>query len=156
MEKKIKRIYVDATIVLGHFDKDTARRKKTDVFWRAVQYKEVVVIASDVLDNEIQSEHARDFLATLPESQVIWIDTTNESIALAQKYIDGNVVSGGNQNDCNHVALATIHADGVVSWNMSDMVRKKKRYNTVNEENGYPKIKIVTPNKYKEIPYEKK
>ena len=155
MEKKIKRVYVDATVVLGHFDNDAARRKKTDVFWRAVRYKEVVVVASDVLDDEIQTELARDFLAALPESQVIWVDTTDESIALAQKYIDENVVSEGNLDDCNHVALATIYADGIVSWNMSDMVRKQKRYNAANEANGYPKIKIVTPNKYKEIPYEK-
>jgi hypothetical protein len=50
-----------------------------------------------------------------------------------------------------HVALATLEADGVVSWNLRDMVKREKKYNSVNTEQNYRKIKILTPNRYKEI-----
>ena len=151
MVKKVKRIYVDSTVVLGHFDISETRRQETDVFWDAVQNGEVVVIASDVLDDEIKSEHARDFLVSLPESNVVWIDTTTESTALAKLYISEKVIGESSLNDCHHVALATVFADGIVSWNMKDMVNRHKKYNNVNKAHGYPEIKIVTPDNFKEI-----
>ena len=154
MTKKIKRIYVDTSVVLGHFDIGDTRRHQTDVFWNAVRSGEIVAVVSDVLDSELKGntvERVQRFLATLPKNQIERIVATDESAELAEQYIAENVVGKGSFNDCRHVALATVRADGIVSWNLGDMVKREDRYNNVNTAQGYRKIKIIPPNKYKEI-----
>ena len=154
MDKNIKRIYVDTSVVLGNFDIDEIRRTDTELFWNAVRNGEIVAIVSDVLDGELKKEmieRVQRFFASLPESQVEQIIITDEAKELSERYIAENVVGSGSRNDCRHVALATILADGVVSWNLGDMVKREDKYNNVNMAQGYRKIKIVTPNKYKEI-----
>jgi hypothetical protein len=79
------------------------------------------------------------------------IDSTVESDNLAEQYIDAKVISDKSMNDCRHVALATYNADGVVSWNLRDMVKREKKYNSVNKAQNCREIKILTPNRYKEI-----
>jgi predicted nucleic acid-binding protein len=156
MKERVKRIYVDASTALGMFDANETRRQQTKVFWDAVRNGEVIALLSDVLNEEAKSEHVRDFLAELPKFRIKWIDATVESDALAQRYIDQNVVSMNSLNDCRHVALATLeNADGIVSWNLGDMVKRAKKYNSVNAAHGHREIKIVTPNKYEEIYNEK-
>ena len=155
MEKKIKRIYVDTTVILGLYDYHLPERvEQTEQFWNDVKNGSICVIISDVLRVELKDdaiERVLQFIAELPESQVEQINATLESDNLADCYIAENVVGIGSRNDCRHVAIATIHADGIVSWNMGDMVTRADKYNSVNEAQGYRGIKIVTPNQYKEI-----
>jgi predicted nucleic acid-binding protein len=149
-----KRIYVDTTVVLGNFDKGETRRQQTEAFWSAVRSGEIVVVVSDVLRGELKHdnvEQALQFLTALPQKQIEHITATGESDDLAEQYIAEKVVGKGSFNDCRHVALATIIADGIVSWNLGDMVKRADKYNSVNVTHGYPEIKIVTPNLYKEI-----
>jgi len=154
MESRRKRIYVDTSVVLGNFDIDETRRTGTERFWSAVRNGEIVAIVSDVLDGELKNdmmERVRDFLAALLKNQVEQTVATDESDDLAEQYIVAGVVGRGSFNDCRHVALATILADGIVSWNLGDMVKRADKYNNVNVTQGYPEVKIVTPNRYQEI-----
>jgi predicted nucleic acid-binding protein len=150
-----KRVYVDASVVGGMFDGASKRRRQTQTFWDAVRNGEIVIIVSDILDREVQRAplHIRKFFATLPESQIERIVSTDESDGLAAQYIGSKIVSEKNLNDCKHIALATIaRADAIVSWNCKHMVNEQRipKYNDVNEEQGYPKIEILTPNKFME------
>ena len=154
MNKRIKRIYVDTSVALGLFDVDETRRAETEMFWNAVRSGVIVVLVSDVFRDELKDDSAEriyDFFDSLPENQIERIALTDKSDALARQYIDANVVTEKRLNDCRHVALATIHADGIVSWNMRDIIKRKKKYNTVSVAQGYTEIKIATPNRYKEI-----
>ena len=155
MSERIKRIYVDSSVVLGNFDIGESRRRETGMFWDAVRNGKIIVIVSNVLDEELKEEHVEPvqrFFAKLPKNQINRIIAMEESDKLAEQYIVEKVVGRGSFNDCRHVALATIiHADGVVSWNLGDMVKRETKYNNVNVAQGYHEIKIVTPNKYKEI-----
>jgi len=54
MQTKIKRVYVDTSVVLGMFDPDEMRREHTTVFWDAVRSGEIVAIVSDVLRDELK------------------------------------------------------------------------------------------------------
>jgi hypothetical protein len=94
-------------------------------------------------------------LAEFPKSQIERLASTEIANTLAMQYILKGVVSEKKLNDCKHVALATLHADGIVSWNLKHMVKREKLYNNVNAAEGYRVTKIVTPNKYKEIYHEK-
>ena len=148
MSKKVLRIYVDSSAVGGAFNKRTAQ--ETRPFWDAVQRGEIIVIVSDVLKNEAAAapQRVRDFLDLLPESQVERVASTDESDALAERYITENVVGPTSLDDCKHIALATLaNADVLVSWNFKHIVNVKRirGYNSVNMKLDYPQIDIRTP-----------
>ena len=154
MDSKKKRIYVDTTVVLGNFDIGEARLAGTKLFWDAVRNGKIIAIVSDVFRAELKDDNidkALRFLATLPKDQIERTGATDESDNLAEQYVAAGIVGRGSFNDCRHVALATILADGIVSWNLGDMVKRAGKYNSVNIAQGYPEIKIVTPNKCEEI-----
>ena len=56
MTRKIKRIYVDASAVLGLFDPHEIRRQQTERFWQAVKDGRIIAIISDVLDSELKED----------------------------------------------------------------------------------------------------
>jgi len=148
MTKKILRIYVDSSAVGGAFNPRTANDTKP--FWDAVQNGEIVVIMSDVLNSEAENapQCVRDFLDSLPTSQVERVVSTEESNALADQYIAEKVVGPTSLDDCRHIALATLaNADVLVSWNFKHIVNVKRirGYNSVNMKLGYAQIDIRTP-----------
>jgi len=161
MEKKVKRVYVDNTVVSGMFDYHLPERvKHTKLFWDAVQRGEFVIIVSDVLADEAvrAPKHVRNFFDDLPKIQIKRIDSTDESDNLAMQYVGANVITKNHINDCKHIAIATIaRADAVVSWNQGDMVNPHRipRYNEVNEKQGHQKITILTPDKFMEAHHDK-
>jgi predicted nucleic acid-binding protein len=150
MEKKNKRVYVDSSVASAMYDTND-HPEKTRAFWQAVVNEEVIIIASDVLRDELNDAppHVREYFAALPKSQIEWIESTDESNGLAKRYITEDVVGDKNLNDCRHVALATIaEADVLVSWNFKHIVKLNKicRYNAINKLLGYREIEIRTPN----------
>jgi len=52
MESRIKRVYVDSSAVGGKFNKRVAEQTKP--FWDAVGRNEIVVIVSDMLEDEVE------------------------------------------------------------------------------------------------------
>jgi predicted nucleic acid-binding protein len=147
MEKK-KRIYVDTCVFSALFDTDESRRQETTRFWDAVRKEGIVVIVSDVLAGEIERAplHVRDFFDTFPKNHIDRIAVSETAKALAEQYVCAGVISKNSLADCLHVALATINkADVLVSWNLHDVVKRKDKYNNVNDRNGYPQIEIQTP-----------
>ncbi|MCL2305946.1 MAG: hypothetical protein FWC43_11440 [Planctomycetaceae bacterium] len=148
MNKKIRRIYVDASAVGGAFNDRTA--EQTRPFWEAVHRGEIIVILSDVLKNEVDPapQCVRDFFTTLQDSLVEWVVSTGESNSLAERYVAENVVGPTSLDDCRHIALATIaNADVLVSWNFKHIVNLSRiqGYNGVNLKMGYAQIEIRTP-----------
>ncbi|MCL2709984.1 MAG: hypothetical protein FWE95_03800 [Planctomycetaceae bacterium] len=148
MENRKKRVYVDSVAVGGKFIKRLADQTKP--FWGAVERGEIRVIVSDVLEREAikAPQRVRDFLGSLPESQVERVVSTPESNALAERYIAEGVVGESSLDDCRHIALATLaHADVLVSWNFGHIVNidRIRGYNSVNMKLGYPQIEIRTP-----------
>jgi len=156
MEKKIKRVYVDNSVVSGMFDDHLPERvKQTSRFWQSVIDGNLRIIVSDVLEgeNKRSRQNIQDFFKGLPESQIERVVSTDESDCLANEYVGANVISENHMNDCKHIAIATItEADAVVSWNCDDMVNPHRipKYNEVNVAQGCPEVKILTPNDFME------
>ena len=148
INKIIKRVYVDSSVVGGAFTQRFARDTKP--FWNAVQNGEIVIIVSDILIAEIEPapQIIRDFFDLLPEPQIERVVSTEESNHLAAQYIVENVVGSSSLDDCKHIALATLaHADVLVSWNFKHIVNVTRilGYNSVNMKLGYSQINIRTP-----------
>ena len=156
MEEKIRRVYVDNSVVSGMFDDHLPERvKQTRQFWQAVVDGTIRIIASDVLggENKRSRQNVQDFFKNLPESQIERVVSTDESDGLAIEYVGAKVISENHLNDCRHIAIATItRADAAVSWNCDDMVNPNRipKYNEVNVAQGYPEIRILTPNELME------
>ena len=152
MEKKAKRVYVDTTVVYGAPAKEYSEDSRQ--FWNAVRNGEIIIIASDVLDEELERapEHIQASFDALPKSLFERVDSIPESNALAAQYLAENVVGKSSFDDCRHIALATIaRADALVSWNFRHIVERCDDYNDVNEKLGYPRIKIQTPRQFMEV-----
>jgi predicted nucleic acid-binding protein len=158
MSKKIKRVYVDSTVVSGMFDYHMPERvEQTARFWDAMQRGEFVIIASDVLDDEQEDapQHVRDFFDGLPEKHIERVVSTEDSDRLAMRYIAENVIGASSLDDCRHIAVATVvNADAIVSWNLRDMVNRHKKYKSVYKMVGYAELEIVTPNEFMEANYD--
>ena len=151
MNNRIWRIYVDSSAVSGVFDYHMPERvEQVKLFWQSLVDGKIRILASDVLgkEQEYAPQHVRDFFAALPESQIERVFSTDESDALAERYIAEGVVGESSLDDCKHIALATIHrADVLVSWNFKHIVNinRIRGYNSVNLRLGYPVIEIRTP-----------
>ena len=157
MVRRIKRVYVDSSVIGGKFNKRLA--KQTKPFWDAVEKGDIVVIASDMLEQEVKNIktplRVRDFFISLQESQAIRIATAKEANDLAARYVADNVVDKSNFVDCVHVALATLaNADALVSWNLKHMIKRSEEYKNVNKVLGYREIEILTPEKFMEVYYD--
>ncbi len=148
MNKRIRRIYVDSSAVGGAFNKRLA--EQTRPFWDAVQRGELIVILSDILDDELRKapQRAKELIAGLSQSQSERVVSTLESNELASRYIVERVVGPTSLDDCKHIALATLAcADVLVSWNFKHIVNidRIQGYNSVNMRLGYQQIEIRTP-----------
>ena len=149
MRELPERVYVDNSVVSGMFDEnDHPARVKP--FWDAVFNGEIRVVMSDVLDEEIEDAppHVREFYRKIPESQIERIISTNESEALAERYIAEGIVNENSRNDGRHVALASVaRVDVLVSFNCTHIVKlnRIRKYNAINMLHGYSQIEIRTP-----------
>jgi len=149
MENQILRVYVDSSVVSGVFDEND-HPKRVAPFWKAVFDGKIRVVLSDVLDEEIENAkpHVREFYRTIPKSQIERIVSTDESDALAEKYITEGIVSKNHLTDCEHVSLAAFaKVDVLVSFNCEHIVKLNRihKYNAINVLFGLPQIEIRTP-----------
>ena len=147
-------MYVDSSAVGGKFN--TRIAKQTKPFWDAVDRGEIIVIVSDMLEDEVENQktpqRVKNFFDASLKPKAMRIMMTKESRELALRYIAENVVDQSSFFDCLHVALATLaNADAIVSWNLKHMVEQSEGYKNVNKTLGYPKIEILTPEKFMEV-----
>ena len=149
MREKIERVYIDNSVISGMFDEND-HPERVKPFWDAVISGTYRIVVSDVLDAELKRSpaHVQEFFATIPQSQIEQIVSTDESDALAERYIAEGIVTENSLNDSRHVALASVAGvDVLVSFNCTHIVKLKRirRYNGINMVLGYSPIEIRTP-----------
>jgi predicted nucleic acid-binding protein len=152
--EKIKRVYVDSSVVSGMFDKND-HPEKAQPFWDAVFDGRIRAVMSGLLDEELDRapQHVRDnvrsFRDSIPKSQIERVDSTPESDTLAERYVKAGILTLNHLSDCKHVALATIACvDALVSWNTRHIVNANRIrfFNAVSIGFGCDAIRILTPN----------
>jgi len=143
-----QRIYIDTSVVGGFYDIEFM--EYTRPFFDKIKRGKIIVMYSNLLEKELQNapERVKQVIKELPVENIEYIEISDESIDLAQKYIDENVVGKTSFEDCLHIALATMNkADILISWNFKHIVNmtKIRGYNSVNLKFGYPQIDIRSP-----------
>jgi len=142
------RIYLDTSVIGGVFAKVFSEDTKT--MFDHVINKKAIIIVSTLLEAELLRApiHVRDFLNTLPKTQIEKVELTNEALELADIYIAEKVVGKTSLIDCQHIAIATIcRADVLASWNFKHIVNLERirGYNSINLRHGYPLLEIRSP-----------
>jgi len=149
MKRKWK-LYLDTSVFGGVFDAkegfDLASRRVID----AVLDNTAVLHYSDALEEELADapEQVRILFEAIPDHAKVKIELSQEVVELSQAYLKAGIVGPQWLDDTLHVAAATVsRADAIVSWNFKHIVRldKIKAYNSVNLDNGYGIITIISP-----------
>ncbi len=148
---KKQRIYIDTSVFGGLFDEEF--KEFTEPFFERIKNLEFEIIYSNVTENELKfaPEKVKKLVSSLPANSTEFVNSNDESINLAQRYIDENVVGATSFTDCLHIALATIHNPNIlVSWNFKHIVNVIKiiGYNSVNLAEGYKQIDIRSPREF--------
>lgn len=146
--KKKPRIYVDTSVIGGCHDDEFAE-------WSEQLMKEFrlglyMPVISELTQAEISKapEQVQDVLFDLIDAGCEVVSETNESLELAQKYIESGILSENFKNDARHIALAAVNnVDIMVSWNFKHIVHfdQIRRFNGVNLKEGYKMIEIHSP-----------
>lgn len=143
-----QRIYIDTSVVGGYCDDEF--KDDTIALFERFEEGEIVFVVSDLLDLELieAPEKVKKLLQKYPADKFERIELNQESIGLADKYIEEKVVGKTSLADCRHIALATINkVDVLSSWNFKHIVNldRIKGYNSVNLKLGYQIIEIRSP-----------
>jgi hypothetical protein len=149
--KKLK-IYLD-TSVISHLDAHDApeKMKETWMLWDIFTSNVYEVCVSDVTMEEIERcgiNKKTVLFEYLSKIKFIEQRETNESLNLASKYIELNVLTEKSRDDCRHIALATVNEyDLIISWNFKHFVNIRiiDKIHAVNKLLGYKEIRIVPP-----------
>lgn len=143
-----RRIYIDTSIIGGYFDEEF--KVSTRELFKLFENNEITFVVSDLLDLELikAPKKVRELLHNYAPEKFERIHLTEESILLADAYIEEKVVGKTSLEDCRHIALATVNkVDVLASWNFKHIVNldRIKGYNSVNIKLGYPMIEIRSP-----------
>ncbi|MFN5630322.1 MAG: PIN domain protein, partial [Bacteroidota bacterium] len=99
----MERIYLDTSIFGGYFEPEFELWIK--VLFDRIAKRDFKVIISRLTDIELENapKQVKDLANTLQKENIEWIDITNESILLANKYLEEKVVGQTSQSDCIHI-----------------------------------------------------
>src|SRR5690606_31890981 len=113
-----QRIYIDTSVFGGYFDDEFFEH--TIPLFDRIKNGEFILLYSTVTQDELENapKEVKELVKSLKSVYTEFVETTSETIDLANEYITDKVVGLTSFADCLHIALATINrADFLVSWN---------------------------------------
>ncbi len=142
------RVYIDTSVVGGCFDSEF-ETDSLELFDRFISGQFTAVI-SDILLLELGEapEDVRSKLDDIPQEYIEYVALSEESVELANQYIDEGAVAERSLSDARHIAIASVeHVNVLVSWNFRHIVNLNRihLYHAVNLRMGYPMIEIRSP-----------
>jgi predicted nucleic acid-binding protein len=146
------RLYIDTSVLGGLFDSEDLRRVDTaervlqlikngsyDGFISLLTVEEILK-APDRIREKLQGKIRETGLSVLEE--------TEESISLADAYLQNGAMPEKYRDDARHIAVGVFHElDYIVSWNYKHMVNiaVRRLINSTNLRMGYNPIEIISP-----------
>ncbi|HRK28726.1 MAG TPA: PIN domain-containing protein [Chitinophagales bacterium] len=146
-----ERIYIDTSVFGGLFDEEF--KEHTIPLFDRIKAGEFIILYSTVTQDELENapDKVKNLVKSLRADLAEFIETTDEVVDLATKYISEKLVGQTSFADCLHIALATINrADFLVSWNFKHIVNieRIRGYNSINIKNGYKQLEIRSPREF--------
>ncbi len=155
MKLRKEKIYLD-TSVISYLDQQDSpeKMKETHIFWELLKTGLYEVYISNLAIDELNdcNECKRELLFKyINDIQVEYISNMQESIDLAEDYINYTVLTEKSLIDCQHIALASIYdCNYIVSWNFKHManINTMRKVNAVNVMKGYREMGIYPPTEF--------
>ena len=142
------RYYFDTSVFGGYFDdefQDDTRR-----LFAEIEKGKILVVISQLTARELfrAPEEVQELIDLIPTGKLDVSPITDETTALAERYIKAGALTKKSISDAQHIATATIaRVDVLVSCNFHHMVNffRVRQYNSINLRYGYPTIDIRSP-----------
>ncbi|MCL2011506.1 MAG: PIN domain-containing protein [Cystobacterineae bacterium] len=152
MSARKTKIYLD-TSVISHLDAPETPEKMEDTLrlWEEIKAGAYEVVLSEVVFDELDgcSDAKRDCLDLfLQKIQYERVESGNEAVALASKFVDFGILREKSFNDCRHIAAALLSGcEILVSWNFKHIVNARtiKGARDIAARGGYKDIMIYSP-----------
>jgi len=147
MLRKLK-IYIDTSVIGGYFDEEFSLWSQK--LFTDFRKGKILFYISTITETEITDapDEVKGLYYEMLESGVSILQESEESLNLADRYIEEAILTKNFRDDARHIAVATVHdMDLLVSWNFKHIVHydKIKKFNSVNIKEGYKLIDIYSP-----------
>jgi predicted nucleic acid-binding protein len=144
----ISRVYIDTSVIGGYIDSEF-KEWSIKLFDEFKNGKKIAVVSDITLDElELAPKKVQNILSSIPDKNVIIVESNAEIEVLAKQYILRKAVSEKFYLDALHIAIATYYNVTVLSsWNFKHIVNLDRiiKYNSVNIEMGYKILEIRSP-----------
>jgi len=145
------KIYIDTSVIGGSSDIEFSHYSNIliDKFKDGL----LIPVVSEVVENEIKNAPSdiNKLYNEILTYNAIYLDITDEVKSLVNEYLNKKIITLKYENDCRHIALATINKiDVLVSWNFKHIVndRRIELFNAVNKSLNYNEIIIKDPKNF--------
>ncbi|MCL2254708.1 MAG: PIN domain nuclease [Lachnospiraceae bacterium] len=146
------KVYLD-TSVISHLDATDTPEKMNDtlLFWEELKTGRYHVIISSVTLTEIArcgEPKQTKLLRMLNDIDCNFIEENDESLILADNYLEYGVLKSKSMDDLRHISIASIaNCNYIASWNFKHFVNVKTiaKVQSANKLYGYNEIIIVPP-----------
>lgn len=146
------KVYLD-TSVISYLYQEDAQEKMQDTLqlWERFKVQQYEVYISDIVINEISDcteEKLNILMDYLNQIEYHLIRTDEDTVGLAEKFIDFGILKQKSFDDCQHIASAILAGcDIIISWNFKHIVNIKtiRGVKVITTLEGYKDLLIFPP-----------
>ncbi len=149
--RKLK-VYLDTSVVSYLYQVDAPEKMQNTLdLWELFKNKVYEVYISDIVIREISGcneEKLKILLDYLKQIDYNIIETDEDTIKLAGKFIDFGILKQKSFDDCQHIAVAILAGcDIITSWNFKHIVNVKtvRKVKVITTLEGYKDLLIYPP-----------
>jgi predicted nucleic acid-binding protein len=144
----IQRFYFDTSVFGGMFDAEF--EEESTLLFEKVKLGQIICVYSNLTESELSKAPLKiqHFFNSIDNAHKECIQISQQTLTLAQTYINEKVVGQTSLDDCIHIAAATLNkVDILISWNFKHIVNvyRIRGYNSVNLRLGYSPLEIRSP-----------
>lgn len=149
--RKLK-VYLDTSVVSYLYQTDALEKMQNTLdLWELFKNKVYEVYISDIVIREISrcnEEKLKILLDYLEQIDYNIIETDEDTVGLAEKFIDFGILKQKSFDDCQHIAAAILAGcDIITSWNFKHIVNVKtvRGVKVITTLEGYKDLLIYPP-----------
>ena len=149
--RKLK-VYLDTSVVSYLYQVDAPEKMQNTLdLWKLFKNKVYEVYISDIVIREISGcneEKLKILLDYLERIDYNIIETDEDTVELAGKFIDFGILKQKSFDDCQHIAAAILAGcDIITSWNFKHIVNVKtvRGVKVITTLEGYKDLLIYPP-----------
>lgn len=149
LENKKIKLYLDTSIPSSYYDTSKPVRQLITQKWfenKASSYDLYTSITAieeiDEIENIAKRHNIRDLIL---DFDVIVLELSEESVNLAEEYMNNGALPRSEPEDAYHVAITSVNRlDALASWNYKHIVSMNpiRKIREINIKHGYPIIEI--------------